>query len=760
MLRTHDNQCIVISGESGAGKTECTKLIVRHLINLARGQQTNKLEDRILEVNPLLEAFGNAQTVMNSNSSRFGKYIELNFDLNGSVIGANISHYLLEKSRIVSHAFAERNFHVFYYLFAGLSSSARSKYKLGAVSDYRYLRACAAPSLSYQQASYVGGPLGTGSNFMTAPEDPIELRKKDAAKFSALTDIMDAIGFKPQQKEDLCTILAVVLHIGNIEFKANEQDNAVISGEKEIRAIAELFSIHIKDISEAITARVTITGGERIRRHVSVEQACEARDAMAKILYQFLFSWIVRLVNKLFAAASVAAMAAAAAAEGGESSSSSSSSSSGKALRPLSTVNGDIKQTSISILDIFGFENFQRNSFEQLCINTANETLQHYFNQHIFKWEQEEYIREGIQYNHVTFVDNQPCVALLMGKPMGILSILDEESHFPKATDETFVGKLMHHFQRSPYVEKHPLQQGSAFVISHYASKVSYSAVLFLEKNRDSVPEGIIDLLRSATDVGLLQEILDTEPSLQAQPEPGSDLELPIQSLDKKKSVSNPTKKRGSLKKLMRKPSVKNVIGSVSKPLDKKRVKATVATSFRVSARSFVFIYLSFIYFFFLLYINFLFLFTTPLASQNSLADLMNKMFACNPHFVRCIKPNAGKVHGAFDPEYCLVQLRYSGVLETIRVRRQGFALRMPFEDFISRYKVAAVNLSDSLSADGEGCTKILSKVVGPEGWEIGVTRVFVKAPQVEILDQVVDDYYKKVVFVQKGMCKDLFTYI
>ncbi|KJE89349.1 myosin IIIA, variant [Capsaspora owczarzaki ATCC 30864] len=725
MLRSKRSQCVIISGESGSGKTETTKHLVRQIVEISRAATINKLEDRILQVNPLLEAFGNAQTSMNSNSSRFGKFIELGFDKNGSVVGASISHYLLEKSRVVGHAYGERNFHIFYYLLAGVQSS-RKKYNLTVASDYRYLRSHAAPSAEYAQATYVGGAVGSGSQPPPAPEDTAETRRLEARSFGKLDTLMEDIGFTPPQREHLSALLAAILHLGNIEFKSNDRDEAVVSNDKAIRHVAEIFDLPIKDIGDALTIITTVTGGDTIKRHVTVEQAVEARDAMAKIMYQFIFGWIVRFVNKLFmTAASIAqqtARAVDAAADGDQTATAeavaTSKAISSKMLGAQRAHAATVQEAhaTIGILDIFGFENFARNSFEQLCINTANESLANYFIQHVFKWEQDEYAREGIQWQHVSFLDNQECLSLLTGRPIGIFAVLDEESHFPRASDQSFIAKLTYQFGKHPYFIKHPKLGTDAFIVNHFASRVSYDATFFLEKNRDTVPEAILQLLRS-TNVSLLDEILESEPSLQVA---APDAAAAGPSADPRgvgRQNSNKKVTRGNSKKLLRAPSKKAALGTVSKAGgNKSRVRSTVAMIFR-----------------------------------ESLAELMKKVGDATPHFVRCIKPNAGKVHGLFDKEYILLQLSYAGVLDTVRVRRQGYALRISFDDFVSRYKVTAFRLSDPLPATPESCSRILNAVVGPEGWQIGISRVFVKAQQTERLDAIADEFFRKIVVVQKA---------
>ncbi|KAF4793146.1 myosin-IIIb-like isoform X1 [Turdus rufiventris] len=500
------NQCILISGESGAGKTESTKLLLQHIMNLCKGN--SQLEQQILQVNPLLEAFGNAQTVMNDNSSRFGKYIQLRFQKN-TVQGAKLNEYLLEKSRVVQQDPGERNFHIFYYMFAGLSSEQKEIYGLLDPSLYRY----------------ISGRFGTQ-----------EIAERWKHKYQEVCNALDMVGFQEQEQVDMQAILAGVLSLGNVTFEPEESSGSVKVSEASrgwLKAAAGQFGVQEDELLKCLICTTSVTRGEQIQRFHTQQQAEDARDSIAKVAYGRVFGWIVCKINELLA----------------------------------ENVDPEVELREIGILDIFGFENFAVNRFEQLCINLANEQLQHFFNHHIFQLEQAAYKEEGLPWEAITFNNNEPILNLLLAKPLGLLSLLDEQSAFPQATDKTFVDKLNSTFKGSLHFQ--PARgRVLGFSIMHYAGKVV----------------------------------------------PGAD--------DKFNSTR----------------------------------KQSVGAQFR-----------------------------------HSLMVLMERMYSADPHFVRCIKPNNQKEPGVLDNQVVLLQLRYNGLLETIRIRRDGFSWRPSFEEFAERYGILLV---------------------------------------------------------------------
>ncbi|XP_071794491.1 myosin-IIIb-like isoform X2 [Asterias amurensis] len=614
------NQCIVISGESGAGKTESTKFIIKQLIELCKGK--SQLEQQILQVNPLLEAFGNAQTTMNDNSSRFGKYIQLKFQ-EGKVMGAKISEYLLEKSRVVFQNKGEENFHIFYYMFAGLSPEQQKKYKMSGADKYKYL---------------TNGPSLSGVK-----------RLKDM--LAELTNAMDLVGFLDTEQDEMFSILASTLMMGEIELDANDDDAAYVKGSAvsscAVSSVSELLGINEDELKQVLTFNLSSARGDVFQRNYTKHQAQDARDAVAKTLYGRLFSWIVNKVNQLLAPE--------------------------LSLNPSDT-------TEIGILDIFGFEQFQTNSFEQLCINLANEQLQYFFNQHIFLLEQEEYKAEGIDWSYVAFVNNQSLLDLFLAKPIGIVALLDEECRFPQATDHTFVEKLTQNFSRNHHFIKAKVSTSNNFSIDHYAGRVEYNANLFLEKNRDTLPSKVMQMLRSSTN-DLVSQIFRGTVTRTGT--------LALQSRRKsRKSVKQRLGNRNTMKNL------------------------TVGAQFK-----------------------------------NSLSILLELLNLANPHFVRCVKPNTTKAPKTFQDKFVTAQLRYTGMLETTRIRRLGYALRPQFADFVKRYRVLA--RSPKLAADKNGCVKIL-KSMGMTDWHAGKTKLFLKYYHQDFLEEQMQRYGESAVHIQK----------
>ncbi|XP_061352348.1 myosin-1-like isoform X2 [Gastrolobium bilobum] len=431
MIRDEVNQSIIISGESGAGKTETAKIAMQYLAALGGG---SGIECEILKTNPILEAFGNAKTLRNDNSSRFGKLIEIHFSETGKISGANIQTFLLEKSRVVQCNEGERSYHIFYQLCAGASPSLRGKLNLQNAEDYKYLRQSNCYSV-------------TGVN--------------DAEEFCAVMEALDVVHISKEDQENAFAMLAAVLWLGNISFTVIDNENHVQAVEDEgLSHVAKLIGCDIEDLKLTLSTRKMKVGKDNIVQKLTLSQAIDARDALAKSIYASLFDWLVEQINKSLA------------------------------------VGKRRTGRSISILDIYGFESFNRNSFEQFCINYANERLQQHFNRHLFKLEQEEYIQDGIDWTKVEFEDNQDCLNLFEKRPLGLLSLLDEESTFPNGTDLTFANKLKQHLNSNLCFKG---ERDQAFTVCHYAGEVSYDTTGFLEKNRDLLHLDSIQLLSSST---------------------------------------------------------------------------------------------------------------------------------------------------------------------------------------------------------------------------------------------------------------------
>ncbi|KAK4164864.1 putative myosin-2 [Cladorrhinum sp. PSN259] len=449
MLRDNKNQTIVVSGESGAGKTVSAKYIMRYFATrespdspgsrAKRGPEAmSKTEEAILATNPIMEAFGNAKTTRNDNSSRFGKYIEIMFDKETNIIGAKIRTYLLERSRLVFQPLKERNYHIFYQLVAGVTEKERQELGLLPIEQFEYLNQGNTPTI-----------------------DGVD----DKAEFNATKQSLKTIGVSDAEQSEIFKLLAGLLHLGNVKIGASRTESVLSATEPALVKACEILGIDAPEFAKWIVKKQLVTRGEKITSNLSQAQAIVVRDSVAKFIYSSLFDWLVEIINKSLATDEVLA-----------------------------------RVTSfIGVLDIYGFEHFAKNSFEQFCINYANEKLQQEFNQHVFKLEQEEYLREKIDWTFIDFADNQPCIDLIEGK-LGILSLLDEESRLPMGSDEQFVTKLHHNYAADKHkFYKKPRFGKSSFTVCHYAIDVTYESDGFIEKNRDTVPDEHMAVLRAST---------------------------------------------------------------------------------------------------------------------------------------------------------------------------------------------------------------------------------------------------------------------
>ncbi|XP_051857380.1 myosin-IIIa [Antechinus flavipes] len=646
MVTYNSDQCIVISGESGAGKTESAHLLVQQLTILGKANNRT-LQEKILQVNNLVEAFGNACTIINDNSSRFGKYLEMNFTSAGVVIGAQISEYLLEKSRVIHQAVGEKNFHIFYYIYAGLAEKKKlAHYKLSENKPPRYLQ---NEHLRMQQDL-----LNNGFH---------------NSQFELIEQCFKVIGFTMEELGSVYSILAAILNMGNIEFFSvateHQIDKSNIANPAALENSAALLFIQADELQEALTSHCVVTRGETIIRPNTMEKANDVRDATAKTLYGRLFSWIVNRINSL--------------------------------LKHDASQSGTDGELNIGILDIFGFENFRKNSFEQLCINIANEQIQFYFNQHVFAWEQNEYLNEEVDARVIEYEDNRPILDMFLEKPMGLLALLDEESRFPNATDQTLVEKFevnlkSKHFWRAKRLEL-------TFGIHHYAGKVLYNASGFLAKNRDTLPTDIVLLLRSSEN-HVIRQLVNHPLSKTGY--------LPF---SKNKNVTN----------YQIRPSQRSI--NLSKGENgESTYLARETTNMKTQTVASYFRY--------------------------SLMDLLSKMAVGQPHFVRCIKPNNDRQAKKFDKEKVMLQLRYTGILETARIRRQGYSHRILFANFIKRYYILCYKSSEEPPVSPETCAAILEQA-GLDNWALGKTKVFLKYYHVEELNLMRKEKVDKIILIQ-----------
>ncbi|KAK4591212.1 hypothetical protein RGQ29_021419 [Quercus rubra] len=483
MINEGKSNSILVSGESGAGKTETTKMLMRYLAHLGgrSGVEGRTVEQQVLESNPVLEAFGNAKTVRNNNSSRFGKFVEIQFDKNGRISGAAIRTYLLERSRVCQISVPERNYHCFYLLCAAPPEDIE-KYKLGSPKTFHYLNQSNCYELD-------------GVN--------------DAHEYLATRRAMEIVGINEEEQEAIFRVVAAILHLGNINFaKGKEIDSSVIKDEKSrfhLNMTAELLRCDAQSLEDALIKRVMVTPEEIITRTLDPENAIASRDALAKTIYSRLFDWLVEKIN-------------------------------------ISIGQDPNSKSIIGVLDIYGFESFKCNSFEQFCINFTNEKLQQHFNQHVFKMEQEEYTKEEIDWSYIEFVDNQDVLDLIEKKPGGIIALLDEACMFPKSTHETFAQKLYQTFKNHQRFIKPKLSRTN-FTISHYAGEVTYQADQFLDKNKDYVVaehQALLTASKCSFVVGLFPPLPEESSKSSKFSSIGARFKLQLQSLMETLSATEP----------------------------------------------------------------------------------------------------------------------------------------------------------------------------------------------------------------------------
>uniref|UniRef100_A0A8D3BTU1 Myosin VC n=1 Tax=Scophthalmus maximus TaxID=52904 RepID=A0A8D3BTU1_SCOMX len=433
MARNHKNQSIIVSGESGAGKTVSARYAMRYFAVVSKSGSKTRVEDKVLASNPVTEAMGNAKTTRNDNSSRFGKYTEISFDRRYRIIGANMRTYLLEKSRVVFQADNERNYHIFYQM----CSCAQLR-------EFKNLRLCDADKFRYTC---------TGGDVTIEGVDDKKDLEETRRTFSML-------GLKEDFQSDVFKVLAAILHLGNVEIRDSGKDKSSVSpSDPHVAVVCELLGVSAEALVRWLCHRRIVLVAETVVKPVPRERAVNARDALAKHIYAHLFDCIINRINT--------------------------------ALQ----VPGK-PHAFIGVLDIYGFETFDINSFEQFCINYANEKLQQQFNLHVFKLEQEEYMKEDIPWTLIDFYDNQPVIDLIETK-MGILDLLNEECLFPQGTDQSWLQKLYTYLDTNPLFEK-PRLSNEAFVIQHFADKVEYQCRDFLEKNRDTLYEELQDIMKDS----------------------------------------------------------------------------------------------------------------------------------------------------------------------------------------------------------------------------------------------------------------------
>ncbi|XP_065271642.1 myosin-10 isoform X1 [Emys orbicularis] len=665
MLQDREDQSILCTGESGAGKTENTKKVIQYLAHVASSHKGRKdhnippespkpvkhqgeLERQLLQANPILESFGNAKTVKNDNSSRFGKFIRINFDVTGYIVGANIETYLLEKSRAVRQAKDERTFHIFYQLLSGAGEHLKSDLLLEGFNNYRFL----------------------SNGYIPIPG------QQDKDNFQETMEAMHIMGFSHEEILSMLKVVSSVLQFGNISFKKERNtDQASMPENTVAQKLCHLLGMNVMEFTRAIlTPRIKV-GRDYVQKAQTKEQADFAVEALAKATYERLFRWLVHRINK--------------------------------ALDRTKRQGASF----IGILDIAGFEIFELNSFEQLCINYTNEKLQQLFNHTMFILEQEEYQREGIEWNFIDFgLDLQPCIDLIErpANPPGVLALLDEECWFPKATDKTFVEKLVQEQgTHSKFQKPRQLKDKADFCIIHYAGKVDYKADEWLMKNMDPLNDNVATLLHQSSDK-FVAELWKDE----------------IQNIQRASFYDNITGLHDA--------PVDRIVG-----LDQVTGMTETAFGSAYKTKKGMFRTVGQLY-------------------KESLTKLMATLRNTNPNFVRCIIPNHEKRAGKLDPHLVLDQLRCNGVLEGIRICRQGFPNRIVFQEFRQRYEILTPNAIPKGFMDGkQACERMIRALeLDPNLYRIGQSKIFFRAGVLAHLEEERDLKITDIIIFFQAVCR------
>ncbi|XP_054012979.1 myosin heavy chain, non-muscle isoform X2 [Hylaeus anthracinus] len=640
MLQDREDQSILCTGESGAGKTENTKKVIQYLAYVAASKPKSnatpspaliiapgnvldkfagELEQQLLQANPILEAFGNAKTVKNDNSSRFGKFIRINFDASGYIAGANIETYLLEKSRAIRQAKDERTFHIFYQLLAGASPEQKKEFILEDPKHYPFLSNGALPVPGVD----------------------------DSAEFFSTVKSMHIMGMTNEDFSSIFRIVSAVMLFGSMQFRQERNsDQATLPDNTVAQKISHLLGLSVTEMTKAFLKPRIKVGRDFVTKAQTKEQVEFAVEAISKACYERMFRWLVNRINR----------------------------SLDRTKRQGASF--------IGILDMAGFEIFELNSFEQLCINYTNEKLQQLFNHTMFILEQEEYQREGIEWKFIDFgLDLQPTIDLI-DKPMGIMALLDEECWFPKATDKTFVEKLVGAHTVHPKFMKTDFRGIADFAIIHYAGKVDYSAAKWLMKNMDPLNENVVSLLQNSQDPFVCHIWKDAE-----------------------------------------------IVGMAQ--------QALTDTQFGARTRKGMFRTVSQLY-------------------KEQLAKLMVTLRNTNPNFVRCIIPNHEKRAGKIDAPLVLDQLRCNGVLEGIRICRQGFPNRIPFQEFRQRYELLTPNAIPKGFMDGKkACEKMIQALeLDPNLYRVGQSKIFFRAGVLAHLEEERDYKITDIIVNFQAFCR------